>query len=204
MKSVAILVGHCGPGTGASMGERDEWGLCMGYAEALRDLLDAGGVARGHIVSVNRFDWPLKQANQLANGLIFAKPWSNIDLRAAACAGGIRVDAAIELHLNRYSLNYPGRPKAVGFEVFIKRYPGPRTQRLGKSLHRALRDTLGSRDRGLKQKSFRILRKLHAQNVPAALIEPAFLVENRVVLKEWRGALVGALSEGLHAFFGGL
>ena len=201
MKRVAVLVGHEGPGTGAEFDGRDEWTLCVSYADELLRLLDEDGVLEGVGVVIDSGNFPWSTIRKVSK-VPFWSRWTNIDLRIEAVRDLGPFHAAVELHLNSF-LDPMGLRTASGMEVFIRRKPGPKTRRLGTLLHQALAEKVTLKDRGLKRKSFRVLRGLHNQNIPAALIEPAFLVEDRTVSAEWRSTLARALSEGLYKYFGG-
>jgi hypothetical protein len=195
MKRVGILVGHYGKGTGASLGERDEWRLCWRDAMALSVELARDRKVEPVFIAIDReaHPWDLIP-DTLALRL------RNIRIRAD-WAIREKVDAAVEFHLNRSTLNDLRITKATGNEVWIRRAPGPKTQRLGALLVEEFNRELGNRDRGLKTKSFNVLSRLHNANIPAAILEPAFLVEDIVELKPWRAKYVGAVKAALYRFF---
>jgi N-acetylmuramoyl-L-alanine amidase len=111
------------------------------------------------------------------------------------------VEVAIELHLNRSTLNTLLRRPVAGHEVWIKRRPGPKTRRLGEALTTRFSEELGNRPRGLRQKGFRVLEMLHKADIPAAILEPAFLSEDRAVSLEWRQGYRKATRRALYDYF---
>ena len=202
MKKVAILVGHDGRRTGAIVGFRDEWALAVADARTLVNTLDDEGRIAPVLVSIDQeaHPWDIVQKVSLFSPPSFLGGWGNIESRAE-WAKLAQVDAAVELHLNRSALNTLGLVKAAGHEVFIRRRPGPKTRAFGEVLIEELDRALGDkRSRGLKRKSFRILRRLHKANIPAAILEPAFLTEDRVVSREWRSHYLGAVKAALYRF----
>ncbi len=195
MKKVGILVGHYGSGTGATTSEKDEWALCCMDAIQLSTLLTRDGIVEPVLIGVNRNEhpWDLVQKVSRISPPSFLGGWGNIDIRAAwAIREG--VDAAIEFHINSH------RTPVEGHEVFIRRAPGPLTRRLGQCLINKM-ECLRNSNRGLKHKSFRILRKLHAADIPAAILEPAFLTEDSLDSTEWRDKYVSAVRTALYHFF---
>lgn len=195
MKKVGILVGHFGSGTGACAPDRDEWTLCCMDSLKLAGMLEKDGLLQPVVIGVNQHEhpWDLVQQVSKISPPTFLGGWGNIDIRAAWAIRD-QVDAAVELHVNSAG----GTP--TGHEVFIRRLPGPKTQKLGQYLIEEL-GILGNTDRGLKRKSFRILRKLHAANIPAAIIEPAFITEVLWSSREWRDKYVSAVRVALYRFF---
>lgn len=200
--AVGILVGHYGRGTGATFVKRDEWAMVDGDARALASLLERDGLIDPVLVSINRerHPWDLAEAASRPWGRSVLSGAGNIDARFA-WAIREKVQAVIELHLNRSTLNEWGLLRAAGHEVYISRRPGLRTRRLGEILLEEMNLYLGNPSRGLKEKNFRILRRLHAANIPAALLEPAFLAEDRAVSREWRSRYVGAIKGALYRYF---
>lgn len=195
MKRVGILVGHFGSGTGARSPDRDEWTLACMDALKLAEFLEKDKLLQPVVIGVNKKEhpWDLVQTVSRISPPSFLGGWGNIDIRAAWAVRD-EVDAAVEFHINS------AKGPAEGHEVFIRRFPGPLTRRLGQCLINEL-EVLGNRDRGLKHKSFRILRKLHAKNIPAAILEPAFLSEVCWGSREWRGQYVSAVRTALYRFF---
>jgi N-acetylmuramoyl-L-alanine amidase len=199
---VGLLVGHYGKGTGATKGECDEWKLAAADAHELARQLNRDGLLQPVVISIDRVahPWDLVQKISRISPPSFLGGAGNIDARVEWAIRD-RIQLAVELHLNRSILNDAGLIRAAGHEVYICRRPGPRTRRLGEILREEMALHLGNRARGLKKRNFRILRKLHAANIPAALLEPAFLTEDRTVSREWRGRYVGALKGALYRYF---
>lgn len=195
MKKVGILVGHFGSGTGAGTPDRDEFTLACMDALRLSAYLQKDGLLCPVVIGVNKNEhpWDLVQRVSRISLPSFLGGWGNIDLRAAWAIRD-EVDAAVEFHINSAD------PSVKGHEVFIRRFPGPKTRRLGQCLINEF-EVLDNRNRGLKQKSFRVLRKLHAANIPAAILEPAFIAETCWGSREWRDKYVSAIRIALYRFF---
>lgn len=195
MKRVGILIGHFGSGTGACNQDRDEWALACMDSLKLAELLRKDGLLQPVVIGVNKKEhpWDLVQKVSKISPPSFLGGWGNIDIRVAWAIRD-EVDAAVEFHINS------AKGPAEGHEVFIRRLPGPQTRRLGKCLIDEF-EVLGNSNRGLKHKSFRILRKLHAANIPAAILEPAFLTEVNWGSREWREQYVSAVRTALYRFF---
>jgi hypothetical protein len=202
MIKVGILVGHHGRGTGATLRDRDEWSLCYADALNLVQQLDSEGLLCPVFIHIDgaSHPWDIVQKISKLSPPSFLGGMGNIDARVEWALRD-SVQAAVEFHLNRSTLNSLGLTKATGHEVFIRKFPGPKTRKLGELLIEEFNRSLGNKNRGLKRKSFRVLRKLHARNIPAAILEPAFLAEDRCVSKEWRGNYVGAVKTALYRFF---
>ena len=202
MIRVGILAGHHGAGTGASIFDRDEFTLAAGDAFELARSFEADGLIEPVVIVLDQtlHPWDLVQKTSKLSPPSFLGGWGNIDIRATwAVREGVQ--AAVEFHYNRSALNDLGLVNAEGHEVYIRRRPGLRTRRLGEILIEEMNVLIGNRNRGLKEKNFRILRKLHAANIPAALLEPAFIAETRVETKAWRGQYVGAVKSALYRYF---
>lgn len=195
MNKVGILVGHFGSGTGAVLSPRDEWTLAYNDALKLVQLLDKENRLHPVFIHVDReqHPWDLVQRVSKASVPTFLGLHGNIDVRYE-WALREQIDAAVEFHVN-------STKGARGHEVFIRRWPGPRTRRLGQCLINEFDATLGNAARGLKEKSYRILRRLHAANIPAAILEPAFIEETIWDSKAWRDEYVGAVRTALYHFF---
>ena len=195
MKKVGILVGHYGSGTGAAVTGRDEFTLACMDALKLASYLQKDGLLAPVVIGVNQKEhpWDLVQKVSKISPPSFLGGWGNIDLRAAWAIRD-EVDAAVEFHVNS---NFS---PVEWHEVFIRRFPGPQTRRLGQCLINKM-GCLRNTNRGLKHKSFRILRKLHAANIPAAILEPAFLTEDGWDSAEWRDKYVSAVKTALYRFF---
>jgi len=195
VKKVGILVGHFGSGTGAQIPNRDEWTLACMDALKLTQMLERDGILHPVLIGVNEKEhpWDLIQTVSKISPPSFLGGWGNIDIRVAWAIRD-KVDAAVEFHINS------AKGAAEGHEVFIRRFPGPLTRRLGQCLINEF-EVLGNSDRGLKHKSFRILRKLHAANIPAAILEPAFLSEVSWDSRDWRDQYVSAVRTALYRFF---
>lgn len=161
----------------------------------LAEFLEKDGLLHPVVIGVNQKEhpWDLVQTVSRISPPSFLGGWGNIDIRAAWAIRD-EVDAAVEFHINSSK-----RP-AKGHEVFIRWFPGPKTRRLGQCLINEF-GILGNTNRGLKQKGFRILRKLHAANIPAAILEPAFLIEESWSSREWREQYVSAVRTALYRFF---
>jgi len=197
MKKIGILVGHFGPCTGAENEGRDEWRMALQDAVRLSKMIQNDGLASPVLIYIdkNEHPWDLIQQVSKVSPPSFLGGWGNIDLRVA-WALREQVDVAVELHIN--SAN--GRPE--GHEIFVRRAPGPKTRRLGQMLINSLDEFLPDHtSRGLKLKSYRVLRKLHAADIPAAIVEPAFITEKCLGLQEWREKYVRAVAMALYRFF---
>lgn len=196
MKRVGILVGHYGEDTGANSGRRDEWELAYADAIQLAQLLDQENKLLPVFIHIDRREhpWDLVQSVSKISPPSFLGGWGNIDVRVQWALRD-KVDAAVEFHVNS------SKGTAAGHEVFIRRSPGPNTRKLGQLLINELDLVLENDRRGLKHKSFRVLRKLHAFNIPAAILEPAFITESRWESEQWRDKYVGAVKTALYRFF---
>jgi N-acetylmuramoyl-L-alanine amidase len=182
---VGLLVGHHGPGTGASAGGRDEWTLCRGDATALAQQLAAEGLLEPVLLVVE---------DPAARGT------ANI-LRRAAAAVQAGVVAAVEFHLNAAPIPPSGKSPG-GDETWVRRAPGPKTQQLGALLVEEFNKRLANPDRGLKEGDWLVLRRLHAAGIPAALLEPEFVGQPRCADPTWRASYVAAVKMALYRYCG--
>lgn len=194
MRKVGIAVGHFGPGTGAVHEQHDEWTLAHADACAIALQLHDEGKLCPVLLAIDRTAHPwdlIRRANRLN---LFAD-LGDINVRYE-WAVREEVDVLVELH---YNSALTGRP--AGHEVWVRTLPGPKTKRLGALMIDALDARLTNPGRGLRQKSYRTLFRLHAADVPAVIIEPAFIWEECVVQPEWQASYRRAVVSALYSFF---
>jgi N-acetylmuramoyl-L-alanine amidase len=194
---VGISVGHFGPGTGTSNGATDEWTLANTNAHAIVLRLHEEGKLVPVLMSINREEHPWDLIQQVSKASLpsFLGALGNVDVRYE-WAIREQVSALVELHFNSALVSNP-----TGHEVWMRTAPGPLTKSLGTALMKEFGDRLGNPGRGLRQKAFRILFKLHAANVPAVILEPAFIREECIVREEWQMKYRDAVVTALYAFF---
>jgi N-acetylmuramoyl-L-alanine amidase len=195
MEKIGIGVGHYGFGTGATLRDRDEWAIAGEIGANVQTRLLAEGHIRPVLIEVDRrrHPWDLVEEVSKISPPTFLGGWGNVDLRVA-WAKRENLSAYLEIHFNRFAAG-----RAAGHEVFIRRGARPSSRRLGQAVLNEL-GALGNRRRGLKEKNFRILRKLD-RTIPAVLVEPAFLQEDATASLEWRDRLTGALVTAIYRHF---
>lgn len=177
---------------------QDEFCLAHGDAIRLKQYLITAGKIQPVLIVIDQCQhpWDLIQQVSRVSPPTFLGGWGNIDIRVAWTIQE-RVHAAIEFHVN-------STRGARGHEVFIRRSPGPKTRKLGWCLIHQLDLALTGQNhpsRGLKYKSYRVLRKLHAADIPVAILEPGFITEPIWDELPWREKYVRAVETALYQFF---
>ena len=180
-KTVAIIVGHYGPGTGASCDGRDEWTMAFDDALALYESILHDGKIWPKMFYIDRreFRWRILDDLMTSGRTLRIKyNWTN----------EVQPDACLELHYNSAADNHAHGNELLVFE---------------KSTFSDIMDlaltNLPNKHRPLKERpDLFLLRKL--QDIPTAIIEPAFIFENCVVEDNWRSSYVSVLKNGLYHF----
>jgi len=197
MNKVGISVGHFGPGTGASFQLTDEWTVANTNASDIVLRLHKEGKLTPVFITINRdqHPWDLIQQVSKLSPPSFLGALGNVDVRYE-WAIREKIGALVELHYNSAAF---GKPE--GHEVWVRTLPGPKTKHLGELLIKEFDDQLENPARGLKQKAYRTLVKLHSANVPAVILEPAFIWEECIVQREWQEKYRNAVITALYSFF---
>lgn len=192
MKKIGILVGHFGRGTGASYENRDEWILSRRDAFLVQNLLNQDEEMQADVIILDHKMHPFDLLLPLLSkwGYLSFKNILNIDLRAAWAIRS-ELDLAIELHYNS-AIN----KSAEGHEIFISRDASQGSLILAGAISRQLNLRIGNKDRGIKRKNFRILRKLNP-HIPVCILEPAFIWEPAVGVDKWALQYARALRDGI-------
>ena len=123
-------------------------------------------------------------------------PNKNADLRnRAAMANQWGADYFISIHTNS-SLN----PAANGFEAYVYRL-NSRSEELAQSIVDSVESRLGSKDNGVRQANFAVLRRTR---MPATLLELGYLSNPTEALNlnspAWQRAVAQAIYEGIFNF----
>ena len=123
-------------------------------------------------------------------------PNKNADLRnRAAMANQWGADYFISIHTNS-SLN----PAANGFEAYVYRL-NSRSEELAQSIVDSVVSRLGSKDNGVRQANFAVLRRTR---MPATLLELGYLSNPTEALNlnspAWQRAVAQAIYEGIFNF----
>lgn len=123
-------------------------------------------------------------------------PNKNADLRnRAAMANQWGADYFISIHTNS-SLN----PTANGFEAYVYRL-NSRAEELAQSIVNSVVSRLGSKDNGVRQANFAVLRRTR---MPATLLELGYLSNPTEALNlnspAWQRAVAQAIYEGIFNF----
>lgn len=122
----------------------------------------------------------------------------NADLsNRAQMANNWGADYFISIHTNSSQ-----NPAAQGVEAYVYRLGGA-SERLGKSITNAVATELGSRNRGVMQANFAVLRRT---NMPAVLVELGYLTNATEALNlnspAWQRAVAGAIFQGIVNYTG--
>ena len=174
MSYYAIYAGHGGSDPGATSGSRLEKDYTLGVANALSALLRVDG----NTVVQNR-------ATDIDRNITTDANRANSE----------RVNAIIELHMNS-NAGTPGK----GTEVYY--YPGSATgEKLAESIQRQIVNTFGYADRGAKSRSN--LGILRQSNMPAVLVEMAFINNDSDMAKFDAQRMAEAIRQGIYDTFGG-
>lgn len=178
MTKIFIDPGHGGPDPGAVGNGVTEEFVNLNVALELARLLRNAG----YDVMLYR---TTSDENVLEN--------KNADLRnRAAMANQWGADYFISIHTNSST-----NPAASGVEAYVYRLGGA-SERLGESITNAVSRELGSRDRGVMQANFAVLRRT---NMPAVLVELGYLTNSTEALNlnspAWQREVARAIFEGI-------
>ena len=173
---IAILAGHHGIGTGASLRWNDEWNLAWEDKLNLFHELTRDGILHPVMEPVVD-DMDPHERTPIT--------------RAARWAMSQKADAAIELHYNSME-----EPKYSGHLVCSNRMT-PFVSCMADAL-----DVLPNRRRDTIINVDFLLPKL-LDPIPCVLLEPAFIFEPIVGTHQWRPQLVLAIKHGLYKYFAG-
>ena len=166
---VALIVGHIGPGTGATFEDRDEWSMARIDAQNLYDELKHSGDATPLYLSINRDELRWK----ILGDLLTDKTDDKIKARWIR---EVRADLAIDFHYNSAQ-----DTRARGHEIIA-----PEFNYLAQCMDAAL-DILPNKHRDpIINNGFRLFRKLEGSDIPSVIIEPAFIFEPDVISAGWR------------------
>ena len=175
---IFIDPGHGGPDPGAvGNGVTEEFVNLNVSLELARLLRDAG------------YDVRLYRTTSDENVLSD----KNADLRnRAQTANNWGADYFISIHTNSSE-----RPDAQGVEAYVYRLGGT-SERLAQSIVDSVSEDLGSRNRGVMQANFAVLRRT---NMPAALIELGYLTNSTEALNlnspAWQRAVAASIFRGI-------
>jgi N-acetylmuramoyl-L-alanine amidase len=123
------------------------------------------------------------------------KKFGSIDMKAEWTKRG-GADCAIELHVNSDKAR-----KGKGHEVWV--HPKcAESQKLAGQLSRQMGLRLPCKNRGVKLKRFRLLKKLLTARTPGCIVEPSFIHEPHLQRTNFRVMTVSALSNGLYKYLG--
>jgi len=179
---LAIIAGHHGPGTGAAYLDRDEWAFNVQTAVALYSRIAGEGSLPCDLRYVNQ-SFPGPHAEEQIFEL------------KAAWARGIGATHVIEIHYN--SQEDLKAPLAEGNELLWN---------VGTEAHwvACLQNGLATLPNphrpgfaGPHKRIFTILPELQV-----AIVEPAFLFEDRILEPSWIPTVCNALKAGLYEYFG--
>ena len=175
---IFIDPGHGGPDPGAiGNGVTEEFVNLNVSLELARLLRDAGYQVRLYRTTSDE--------NVLEN--------KNEDLRnRARTANDWNADYFISIHTNSSV-----RPEAQGVEAYVYRLGGT-SERLAQSIVNSVSDELGSRNRGVMQANFAVLRR---SQMPAVLVELGYLTNATEALNlnspAWQKAVAAAIFDGI-------
>lgn len=183
MPKIFIDPGHGGPDPGAvGNGVTEEFVNLNVSLELARLLRDAGFDVRLYRTTSDE--------NVLEN--------KNADLRSRAeTANRWGADYFISIHTNSSQ-----NTAAQGVEAYVYRL-GTAAERLGQSIVNSVAENLGSRNRGVMQANFAVLRRT---NMPAVLVELGYLTNPTEALNlnspAWQRAVAAAIFEGIVDYTG--
>ena len=183
MPEIFIDPGHGGPDPGAvGNGVTEEFVNLNVSLELARLLRDAGFDVRIYRTTSDE--------NVLEN--------KNADLRnRAETANRWGADYFISIHTNSSE-----NTAAQGVEAYVYRL-GTASERLGQSIVDSVSENLGSRNRGVMQANFAVLRRT---NMPAVLVELGYLTNPTEALNlnspAWQRAVAAAIFEGIVNYTG--
>ena len=178
---IFIDAGHGGTDPGAIGNGVIEQYVNLNVANELARLLRQGGYA-------------VKQYRTTATENVL--PGKNDDLRnRAAMANEWGADYFISIHTNSSP-----NPAANGFEAYVYRL-GTTAEKLGRSIVDSVVQELGSKDNGVRQANFAVLRRTR---MPAVLLELGYLSNPTEALNlnspAWQKAVAKAIYDGIYRF----
>ncbi len=178
---IFVDAGHGGPDPGAVANGVTEQAVNVNVANELARLLRQGG----YQVMQYRTD---RDENVLSN--------KAADLRNRAnMANNWGADYFISIHSNS-SLN----PAANGFEAYVYRLDSP-SEALAESIVESVVSQLGSKDNGVRQANFAVLR---LTDMPATLLELGYVSNPTEALNlnspAWQKAVAKAIYDGIYQF----
>lgn len=177
------------------------------FVDAGHGGTDPGAVGNGVIEQYVNLNVALELAELLRRGgyevmLYRSTPTENVlpgksaDLsNRAAMANNWGADYFVSIHTNSSP-----NPAANGFEVYVYRL-GTRAQALAESIVRSFVSRLGSKDNGVRQANFAVLRRT---NMPAVLVELGYLSNPTEALNlnspAWQNAAAQAIYNGIYNY----
>ncbi len=178
---IFIDAGHGGPDPGAVGNGVIEQAVNLNVANELARLLRAGGY------QVMQYR-TTRDENVLSN--------KNADLtNRANMADNWGADYFISIHTNSSP-----NPSANGFEAYVYRLGG-QAEALAQSIVSSVVRQLGSKDNGVRQANFAVLRRT---NMPATLLELGYLTNPTEALNlnspAWQRAVAKAIYDGINDF----
>lgn len=178
---IFVDAGHGGPDPGAIANGVVEQAVNLNVANELARLLRQGG-------------YEVMQYRTTATENVLSN--KNADLRNRAnMANNWGADYFISIHSNS-SLN----PAANGFEAYVYRLGG-RAEALAQSIVSSVVNKLGSKDNGVMQANFAVLRRT---NMPATLLELGYVSNPTEALNlnspAWQRAVAQAIYDGIYNF----
>lgn len=178
---IFVDAGHGGPDPGAMANGVIEQYINLNVANELARLLRQGG-----------YEVMQYRTTPTENVL----PGKNDDLRSrAAMANNWGADYFISIHTNSAP-----NPAAHGFEAYVYRL-GTTAESLAQSIVDSVVSQLGSKDNGVHQANFAVLRRT---NMPATLLELGYLTNPTEALNlnspAWQKAVAKAIYDGIYRF----
>lgn len=178
---IFIDPGHGGPDPGAVGNGVTEQAVNLNVSKELARLLQEAG-------------YEVMMYRTTANENVLAN--KNADLRNRAnMANAWRADYFVSIHTNS-SVN----PAANGAEVYVYRLGTPAAELAQSVLDAIVRD-LGSKDNGVRQANFAVLRRT---SMPAILVELGYLSNPTEALNlnspAWQKAVAKAIFDGIYAY----
>ena len=178
MTKIFIDPGHGGPDPGAvGNGVTEEYVNLNVSLELARLLREAGFDVKIYRTTSDENVLQNKNAD-LSNRAQTANKWG--------------ADYFISIHTNSSE-----NPSAQGVEAYVYRLGGA-SERLAKSITKAVSEELGSRNRGVMQANFAVLKRT---NMPAVLIELGYLTNQTEALNlnspAWQRAVARAIFNGI-------
>lgn len=178
---IFIDPGHGGPDPGAVGNGVTEQNVNLNVALELQRLLNSAGYST-MIYRTNNTENVLSNKNaDLSNRANMANNWG--------------ADYFVSIHTNS-SLN----PGANGAEVYVYRLGG-RSEALAQSVLNSIVSTLGSKNNGVRQANFAVLKRT---DMPSILIELGYLTNPTEALNlnspAWQRAVAKAIFDGIYNY----